>query len=339
MAKDTKGKSAATAGRPAARRAAVDPELARLRRRRVVVHVTIGLLLLGGVGAGGYAAWRYVVRQVAFPAKPLQVMFTNQPAWMTERLAREIGQSTRPKGAHSAFDHNMLVEIDRALRKNPWVRKVRSVRRAYGRGPADTIEIDCDFRAPAALVRWQDDFHYVDGQGVLLPERFEVADLDRLTVGADGRAIFRVVEGVRRAPPRRPGYKWAGEGNPIAADLAAGLKMAQYIAGKPYTEEIRVINVENFGGRVDKDEAELVLVTKYGTKVHWGLPPGDEDEGILEVRAERKLAYLQTLYEKFGRVDMNQPWVRVRFDKVTYPVGDARAGDGGKAAHANVGRE
>jgi hypothetical protein len=305
----------------------VDPARAQLRRR-VVFHLTAGVLLLAAVTAGAVVAWRYVRRDIAFPPKPPVVVFKNRPAWMTDRLAQGIASSIRPKGAHSAFDHRMLVEIDQLLRRNPWVRKVTQVKRAYGRGPADTVEIDCEFRPPAALVRWNHYFHYVDAQGVLLPERFEVKDLKHLTLGQDGKALFRVIEGVGHAPPRQPGYKWAGE------DLAAGLRTAAYIAGKPYTEEIRVVDVQNFGGRDAAREPQIVLVTKYNTRIQWGLPPGDKDEGIVEVRAERKLAYLQKIREQFGRVDMQQPWVNVRFDKITYPAADAPP-----TAHANGGRD
>lgn len=305
----------------------IDPERVRFRRR-VAFHLAVGVVLLAGVVAGFVVAWRYVVRDVAFPAKPPAVVFKNRPAWMTDRLAQEIAGSIRPKGAHSAFDHRMLVEIEQGLRRNPWVRKVGSVKRAYGKAPADTVEIDCEFRPPAALVRWNQHFHYVDAQGVLLPEKFDVKDLKYLTIDRDGRALFRVIEGVGHAPPRQAGYKWAGE------DLAAGLRMAQFIAGKPYTEEIRVVDVQNYGGREAPREAQLVLVTKYGTRVQWGLPPGDKDEGIVEVKAERKLAYLQKIREQFGRVDMQQPWVNVRFDKITYPAAPAQ-----QSAQAHVGRE
>ena len=108
------------------------------------------------------------------------------------------------------------------LKANPWIREVKQVRRAYRDQPGDTLEVDCEYRAPVALVKWQDYFWLVDGDGVKLPEVFSAADVPRILKGQDKQVNIRVIEGVSHAPPET-GAKWAGE------DLHAGLELVKLL--------------------------------------------------------------------------------------------------------------
>src|SRR5881398_349959 len=112
--------------------------------RRICIHVFFVFVFLGALAAAGYVARDYVTKKVAFPSDPPRVVLVNRPAWMSDLLAEEIVRNARPAGAHSAFDHQVLVDIDRVLRASPWIREVRQVRRVYQNRPGDTIQIDCD---------------------------------------------------------------------------------------------------------------------------------------------------------------------------------------------------
>ena len=70
------------------------------------------------------------------------------------------------------------------------------------------------------------------------------------------------------------------------------------------------------------NEAQLVLHTRYDTEVRWGQP---HDWRGFEAPVEKKLANLQHVYERYGRVDAGQPWIDLRFDKVLRPEDDASA--------------
>ena len=291
----------------------VDPERAR-RRRMLVAHLLLAALLLGGAGAGYFYADRYVEQRVAFTAQPLLVVVKNRPPWMNDFLVEQIALIARPIGGHSAFDHKMLVDIADTLGRNPWVRKVHSVRRAYTRAPGDTLELDCEYRAPVALVKYGAFYWLVDETGVRLSDRFTEADLHNIQFSPDGHTVIRVIEGVHYAVPHFAGERWSGE------DLAAGLKMLNYLFDKPYAEEILRVNVANVGGRVDAKEPQIVLLTKYGTQIWWGRPPNDNDvDAFIEVPTARKLNYLRYTFEQFGRVDANEKWLDLRFDKVGSP--------------------
>lgn len=317
-------------GRPTAagHRPSVDPAAyaARARRaRRAVVHAVLAVGFVGGVAWAVGEVRLAIARSSAEAADPPAVVFANRPAWMTDLVAKQLAESFRPAGAVSVFDRQALVDVTGRLRANPWVAKVRQVRRAFAESAGDTIEVDCDFRTPAALV-YDNDGHYwfVDEKGVKLPEWFAAKELDQLVFAADKRVNLRVIDGVRNPPPRQAGQLWLGD------DLIAGLDLARQLSGQPFAEDVVRVNVANYAGRADGREAHLVLVTKYGTEVRWGRPVNASD-AFIEVKPERKLSAMRQIVAQFGRVDAGKPWIDVRFDTVTYPVARPATQDGGHA--------
>jgi hypothetical protein len=203
------------------------------------------------------------------------------------------------------------------LERNPWIKQVKQVRRAFDKKPGDTIEIDCEYRAPIALVHWRDYFWLVDGDAVKLPEQFTIDQLARIITGRNGKMNIRIIQGVRN-PPVETGRRWPGD------DLSAGLEMVKLLYGQPYAEEIVKVDVSNFGGRVDAKEAQIVLGTKHDTQIRWGQPAGAKSF-FVEVPTLQKLASLKAIWSEYGRVDANRPWIDIRFDKVTYPSDAAQA--------------
>lgn len=282
------------------------------RLRRVAARVLIVVVVLGGSAYGLEQLKEHVERNLGFMPEPLIVVIKNRPAWMSDNVVQEIAAVARPKGAHSAFDRQMLVDSRKALEADPWISQVNSVRRAYTHQPGDTLELDCDFRVPAAWVRWGQYYWLVDRDAFKLPEQYSAAKMPAEVLGADGRINLRIIDGVRTPPPEA-GSKWAG------VDLAAGLEMAAVLFNRQYTEDIVTIDVSNVSGRQNHDASQIALGTRYGTSILWGRPPSDADS-FLEVRPERKLAELKEVYEKFGRVDMRQPWIDVRSEGVRYPA-------------------
>ena len=292
----------------------LDPQrLARIRR--VLIHTSAAVVFVALLAAALFFDRRYVEHKLVLAKSPPKVVLKNRPVWMSDFLADQIASVARPAGAHSAFDHQLLVDTVAMLRANPWIREVKHVRRAFQNQPGDTLEVDCEYRAPVALVHWRDYYWLVDGDSVKLPEAFGEQFLARIMFGQDQKMNIRVIEGVQQPPPES-GAKWAGE------DLRAGLELVKLLYGKAYAEEVQRVDVSNFDRRRDRRAAQLVLLTKYNTQVRWGQPISGNDSFLVEVSPARKLEYMEAIFNEMGRVDGKHQWVDLRFDQPTRPVVD-----------------
>ena len=310
MARDKKPKFAP--------RKLLSPEQASFRRR-LRLNIVVNVVLLAG-GAVGYSYLKnYVEHKLTFPVDAPRVVLKNRPVWMSDFLAEQIIAVVQPPMARSAFDQQMLVNAYEMLKSNPWIKQVKQVRRAFGSAPGDTIEIDCDYRAPIALVRYGDVYALVDADGVKLPELFSASQLPNIMFGQDGRMNIRVIEGVVRPPPD-PGSRW------ISDDLSAGLEMVQLLYGKQYAEQVQIVRVNNYHGRLDAKEAWLVLQTRDRTEVRWGRPPSASD-AFAEVPWPEKLKNMERIVEKYRRIDAGHSAVDLRFDRVTFPSEDLTPGE------------
>lgn len=289
-----------------------DPSRARARRL-FIIKTLIAVILLGSSAAGYYYLQEYVRTRVAYSAQPPVVVLVNRPVWMSDGLAEMIAKRVQPSVGQSALDQQMLRDRVEILEHQPWVKHVNYVRRVYNQAPGDTLEIDCEYRAPIALVQWNDAYVLVDGDATVLSEKIDKADIPRIVYGRNGRTNIRVIEGVSRRPPTE-GQKWPGD------DLTAGLWLAKTLYGKDYTEEILSINVANYGGRNNANDAHLVLTTRYGSEIRWGQ---SHNWRGFEASADRKLANLQQIYQQYGRVDARESWLDLRFDKVLRPQASA----------------
>ena len=232
---------------------------------------------------------------------------------MSDSLVADLTATATPKSASEPTDRTALVDRALALSGNPWIKHVNSVRRVYRDGPGDTIEVDCVYRAPVALIHWQDGYVYVDAEGVRLPETLTAQQTRGIV--STGRPMFRVIDGVGLAPAAA-GKTWPG------ADVKAGIELVALLADKPYADQVVKIDVSNYAGRERPNESQINLVTRYGTQVRWGQPPSSKDF-FAEQRIDRKLDAMQQALAQTGRVDMNLPWIDLRFDNPTVP--DRRA--------------
>lgn len=288
----------------------------KLLARKIALWAFVVGLGATAVGLGFSKLKRHVEVRYATDMLPPVVVIKNQPAWMRPELAEKIVNVARPVAAASSFDRDVLRDVHDQLMSSPdvgpWISNLKSVRRAYGNKPGDTIEIDAEFRAPIALVHYDNLYWLVDSAGVRLPEAHRPENLTRAIVDPDGKVVLRVIEGVRRRPAD-PGLVWPG------GDLAAGLELVRGIYDKPFAQEIVKVDVANFGGRVNASAAQLVLVTRHNTEIRWGRPITGKDSYIAELDTGRKLQYLEKIVQQYGRVDAGQPWIDIRFDRVMFP--------------------
>src|SRR5262249_51545767 len=140
--------------------------------RKLMFNLSLGLILVGSLTVAYAYTKRYVERDVIAAHEPPVVVLKNRPAWMSDFLADSIATSVRPDIARSPLDHQLLVDAVDALKTNAWIKNIRQIRRAYTNAPGDTIEVDCDYHEPVAIVKANGFFTFVDDGGVVLPERF-----------------------------------------------------------------------------------------------------------------------------------------------------------------------
>ncbi len=292
--------------------AANDPQWAAARRRWMI-HAIAFVVVMGAAAFGFDQLYRYVNQRALLASKPPQVVLANRPLWMSDHVAEQILTLARPVTAHGVFDRQLLVDVHDLLHANPWVRQVKQVRRGYAQAPGDVLEIDCDYRAPIALVHWGDFYWLVDGEATSLPEQYTADQLHQIMYAPDGQLNIRVVEGISHDPPGA-GRHWSGE------DLRAALDLVKFLYGKPYAQEACKVDVANFDGRVDPREAQIVLWTtqKIGdvpTQVRWGRPINAKDF-FVEISPVQKLEWMEKLVAKYHRLDAGRAWVDLRFDQV-----------------------
>ena len=312
-----------------------DPKVARAKK--LALQLSIYLLAISATLVLGYRAYKYVDRQVATATEPPVIRLLNRPAWMSDYLAERIAIAARPERTASAFDGSLLKDIHTSLTTDPqvaaWIKEVHQIRRTFTQRAGDTIEINCTYRVPLALVKWTDSqdqasFWLVDTDGVKLPERFTPEQVADVVLGRDGRVNIRIIDGVAESPAPA-GVVWKGD------DLRAGLDLVKLLSGQPYADEIVKIDVANFGARIAARQPHLSLVTRHNTRILWGRPINAEDY-FVEAAPARKLQYLRNIHNAYGRVDASFPWLDLRFDKVLYPSTPVDpAGQAGTLAGAN----
>ena len=266
----------------------------------------IGCVVLGLAGLRSVIASQYAAN-----GRSPRVVLVNRPAWMSQAVADEIIDTARVVGVHSVFDQDILIQTAKKLSAEPWIKSVRQVRRCFDQAPGDTLEVDCEYRVPTALVKWDNYYWLVDADGFKLPEQYSARQAHKLVAGSGNNLTIRIIQGVTH-PPVQSGTLWPGD------DLAAGLEVAKLLTGKPFAGQLPIVDVSNFDGRRDPDAAHIVLVTTYGTSVRWGRAPSAKDY-FVEVPTSQKLQCLSDIFQQMHRVDGGQPWIDIRFDQVTYP--------------------
>lgn len=288
------------------------------RRWKLFLHAAAAVSFITLISLGVSKSRQFAEATVLKPKSTAKVVLIDPPAWMNEELRSRIMQIATPVSAKSSLEHDEVKEIAQILAAEPWVKQVKQVRRVYGEKPGDTLEVNCEFRAPVALVQDGGWFWMVDGDGVKLPERFTKEELSRVAVGRGLEKIqLRVVTGLH-SPAPQAGEKWVGR------DLEAGIALSKLFFDKPFMNDVAMIDVSGvdpvaagMGGASN----EVVLHTRYNTQIRWGSPIQQSGFSV-EVSAAQKLATLERLYREWDRLDAGRPWIEIRYDRVIYPEPD-----------------
>jgi hypothetical protein len=290
---------------------------AKQPRSKWLLHAVGVVLLAGVVGASIFQGRRYAEAKLLDADRTPQIVLKDAPAWMNDDLKARLRQIATPVSSRSALNHDVLVDISEILRGEPWVKKVKQVRRIYGQRPGDTIEVECDYRQPVALVEDGGYFWMVDADGVKLPERYAKGELARVAL-ADERPKLRVITGVAANAPQA-GESWTGP------DLRAGIELISLLQTRRFATDVAAVDVTNFAGRHDPQQAQIVLHTLKDFEIRWGRPVSGAKDFFVEVSVDKKLEHLETIANYLAKADgtktIRYPWYDVRREKILVDAG------------------
>ncbi|MCD6304471.1 MAG: hypothetical protein J7M21_05865 [Planctomycetes bacterium] len=312
--------------------------LAAAQRRSVLVWaawLAVGVLFVVGAVAGMRQLHDHVLhsRYSGLHGRAY-VQLTRAPAWMPASLARRIVADLTPPQATLA-DRQLARKVYRRALANPWVRRVGRVEiRPFTHRPGGIVAAELEFRRPVARVCNGAGDLFVDADGVRLPEtqvpiwavtwrdrRGAVRQTCYLTaraVPAAWRAAARRIHyvrilGVESAPPP-PGWRWK------APDLATGLRLVGLLRDRPYFNQITLVDVRNYGGRITSREPQLRLYAQVGrgrpTEIRFGRFPAPDGADYV-ISPQRKLSYLDEYASRHGGLlaGLNS-YLDLRFDQL-----------------------
>jgi len=250
------------------------------------VLVLVGLAWLTLVGVS--EAIEYVNGQRRFQTTFDRIECNAGPRWIQpQRFLSEVrGLAQAPK-RFSVLDEDVRRQIHSGLKRHVWVQSVESIEPIY----PNRLKVELKYRYPVALIHVPGAWMIVDGHGVRLPLR---------DIPPDALGTCMKIEGIRTPPPEKAGARWDGPA------VLAAVRLAEYLAPIASRTRLSHINMDNFGGRRDAREAEIVLVTIHNTKIAWGrpmdtdkpgeLPPGEKYQRLLRV-AEKESDYAHRDYD------------------------------------------
>ncbi|HPS53843.1 MAG TPA: hypothetical protein PLK08_09850, partial [Phycisphaerae bacterium] len=173
------------------------------------------------------------------------------PAWMPPQLLQIIRDEISP--AKLDFnDEKLCPKVLALAKKNPWIRKIKEIRKIRKGEKIGQVLVSAEFRRPFVRVSYNHMNYFVDDEGVLLPARqvpqwkavvdgevFYYIDPEDIPVAV--RPLlerFMIICGAE-APAPQVGQKWPGD------DIQAGLKLAKLVTTRSYARQISVIDIRN----------------------------------------------------------------------------------------------
>ena len=255
------------------------------------------LLVWGFMGAMVVVGFSYLedyVREISRRRNvALTVELKNRPHWASEELIEQVCLSTGIRGDDFLLDKQLTEKWARNLAENPWVKELKLMRKCYdGR-----LEIDCELRQPLASLSQGQKIFFLDADGVLLPAQ-------PLHQGAGGHLVQ--LRGAQFNTPQ-PGERINSPALLAGLEVLALIRQVdeQLPRQERLWQELAVMDVSNYEGRLKPAEPHLVLYTANQTQIRWGAAP-DRSRPYYEAPAEVKLATLYKSYKRHGTLEAYQ---------------------------------
>lgn len=237
--------------------------LARLGR--AVAGVTTAALLVGLVGGliigeNALAARAAELRALNFRQADVQILWpadredrTRVAVWMSRSIRDNLLTVARSAVDANPLDAAGLERVANELRRTGWFMTGPVARRE----PGGRVIISGGWRAPVAVVRWQERDHLVSAGG----ERLQLS----YPIGTAMSAGLRAIVGASEPPPEGYGDEWTG------GDVDAAIALLAYLQqDREVYAQVTAIDVSRY---VPGNRRHLIVQTREGRRVLWGSPP------------------------------------------------------------------
>lgn len=230
-----------------------------------------------------------LVDDVAYRLPARKIQITQPPHWVPHNLVEQVVERADLPADLPLMDENLTRTIAEAFALHPWVEEVVSVKKSFP--PA--VQVDLNYRRPAAMVQVKLGLYPVDVHGVLLPPQdFSSAEAKQ----------YPLLQEIVSTPQGPAGTDW---GDPVVAEAA---QLASDLAPVWKSLKLASIVCPRTTGPAATD-AGYVLKTAGGSEVMWGRGPSADHPG--ELSTQQKIGRLQEYATKFGGLDSPQGRYRI----------------------------
>ena len=227
-----------------------------------------------------------LAQRAEYRIRTTDIQIPEPPRWVPAGFLNQIIKKADLPDEVSVLDRELAGELGRAFESNPWISGPVQVRIKI---PA-RIEVSFEYRQPTAMVRINDGYYPIDGEGLLLPPQdFPSSEVAR----------FPRIVGVGAPPVGSVGQSWGDERVLGAARLAA-------VVG-PYWDEFQLDTIEvpkRETAEQKYDELQYALTAKGGSRIIWGRAPGAGHP--LEITDDQKIGRIKEFLSKGKSFD--GPW-------------------------------
>lgn len=233
---------------------------------RLRPKVWAGLLLLVGLGVGAHFVWRSAADKIAHDPHYLlmaeNIHISPPPAWIRSDVKTQALRNAGLDGTLSVLDDWEVLSkrVKEAFEFHPWIAKVDRITRKM----PHSLDIDVRYRKPIAAVESSDVggvmFLPIDENAIRLPED-DLTDTERRYLPRVSGITGRPLVGDRWDDPR----------------VVGGAKLAAQLAD--VWQQLRLVEIIANLQTSPHDEKQIYrfeIVTTGGTRIVWGMTPGDE---------------------------------------------------------------
>lgn len=262
---------------------------------------------LCGIVIGLVFLERYVGKTTSASKDDKRPELVGVPAWVSDPLKEKVFAAVRGYGENPILDDDAILSVQRQIVEQiAWLDDVK-VRINRGR-----LCIEGRWRKPVALIKSGPFQFYVDAEMVAL----DYVSMPHLTI-VEVTGLLQVIT----VPPL--GDVWP------CNDLAAAIQVLDRLdkmdqtqtPDKPLLKEITRIDVSNYKGRQNSNNAHIILYSKDNTEILWGAEIGTWQRH-LESTDEEKLAKLYYYYQTYGSLSGRAKFINLYDprDKVPLPI-------------------